>query len=381
MRFVHTSDWHLGKSLHQRSLLADQAEVLETLKGHLRDAAPDALVVAGDVYDRAVPPADAVRLLDDFLSEVALGLRIPVLMIAGNHDGPERLGFGARLLEERGVHLAGPMLGPCPSPVFRDAHGPVAFHLLPYADPATVQLACPYEDPRDHQRATSALTAAARARTPSGARSVCVAHAFVVGGSESESERPLSVGGSGAVRVETFDGFDYVALGHLHRPQQAGRPEVRYSGSLLPYAFSEIDHDKGALLVDLDGEGRAKVETLPLPPPRPFRRIEGTLRALCETPVEHARDAYLQVVLTDHGALLDALGRLREVYPHVLDLQRTFLMQRPESVPLERDAVRGGRVDLFADFVRHVGGGDLGEGQRALVAEVFAAARAGGAEE
>jgi exonuclease SbcD len=371
MRFIHTSDWHLGKVLHQHSLLEDQQHALEQLIQILVDTRPDALVIAGDVYDRSVPPADAVRVLDDFLSRVSLDLQLPVVMIAGNHDGAERLGFGARLMAERRLCIAGPMSAQLPTLTLHDAHGPVVFFPLPYADPAAIQLTHPYEDPRTHQRATEALVARALASKPSGARAVCVAHAFVHGGSESESERPLTVGGTGLVDHTVFDGFDYVALGHLHRPQSVGRAAVRYCGSLLKYSFSELDHAKAVELVELAADGSAQVTALPITPRRDLMRIEGTLDALLNQPVAAARSAYVQVQLTDEGALLDPLAKLRVVYPHIMDLRRTFLSQSANPALPQRDAIRRGRVELFASFYREVGAGTLDDAQRAILTEVF----------
>ncbi len=371
MRFLHTSDWHLGKVLHQHSLLEDQQHALEQLFGMLVDTTPDALVIAGDVFDRSVPPADAVRLLDDFLSRVSLDLRLPVVLIAGNHDGAERLGFGARLLAERRLCIAGPMSAELPTLTLHDAGGPVAFFALPYADPATVQLTHPFDEPRTHQRAMEALVARALSRKPAGARSVCVAHAFVRGGSESESERPLTVGGTGLVEHTVFDGFDYVALGHLHRPQQVGRSAVRYSGSLLKYSFSELDHVKGVDLVELDAHGAARVTSLPLTPRRDLMRIEGTLDELLSQPIAAARNAYVQVELTDRGALLDPLAKLRAVYPQLLELRRTFLTESANPALPQPDAIRRGRVELFGSFYREVGAGTLDDAQRAILTEVF----------
>lgn len=371
MRFIHTSDWHLGKVLHQHSLLEDQQHALAQLFQILVDTKPDALVIAGDVYDRSVPPADAVRLLDDFLSRVSLELQLPVVMIAGNHDGAERLGFGARLMAERRICIAGPMSAALPTLTLHDAHGPVVFFPLPYADPAAIQLTHPYEDPRTHQRATEALVARALGSKPAGARAVCVAHAFVQGGSETESERPLTVGGSGLVDHTVFDGFDYVALGHLHRPQEAGRASARYSGSLLKYSFSELDYVNGVELVELGPTGDMQATQLPITPRRNLMRIEGTLDQLLSQPVAAARNAYVQVQLTDEGALLDPLAKLRTVYPHIMDLRRTFLSQHANPTLPQRDAIRSGRVELFASFYREVGAGDLDTAQRAILTEVF----------
>lgn len=371
MRFIHTSDWHLGKVLHQHSLLEDQQHALEQLFQILVDQRPDALVIAGDVFDRSVPPADAVRVLDDFLARVSLDLALPVVMIAGNHDGAERLGFGARLMAERRLCIAGPMRSELPTLTLHDAHGPVVFFPLPYADPAAIQLTHPYDEPRTHQRATEALVARALLQKPAGARSVCVAHAFVYGGSESESERPLTVGGTGLVDHTVFDGFDYVALGHLHRPQSVGRAAVRYCGSLLKYSFSELDHTKAVELVELGADGSARCTALPITPRRDLVRIEGTLHALLTEPVAAARSAYVQVQLTDEGALLDPLAKLRTVYPYLMDLRRTFLSGSASPVLPQRDAIRTGRVELFANFYRQVNAGELDPDQRAILASVF----------
>ena len=197
------------------------------------------------------------------------------------------------------------------------------------------------------------------------------AHAFVHGGSESESERPLTVGGTGLVDHTVFDGFDYVALGHLHRPQSVGRAAVRYCGSLLKYSFSELDHAKAVELVELGADGSAQVTALPITPRRDLMRIEGTLDALLSQPVASARSAYVQVQLTDEGALLDPLAKLRVVYPHIMDLRRTFLSQSANPALPQRDAIRRGRVELFASFYREVGAGTLDDGQHAILTEVF----------
>jgi DNA repair protein SbcD/Mre11 len=216
VRFLHTADWHLGRYLHGTSLLDDQAHVLETFVELARSEHVDAVVIAGDVYDRAVPPADAVSLLDDVLSRLVVGAGIPVIVIAGNHDSAERIGFGGRIFERQRLLLRGALdkLDPV---VLTDKHGEVAFHPLPYAEPTFVRALPGAEAVTDHQSAMSRMVGLLRAQRKAGQRNVLVGHAFVAGGSESESERPLSVGGSGMVAVDTFDGFDFVALGHLHR--------------------------------------------------------------------------------------------------------------------------------------------------------------------
>ena len=359
MRFLHTADWHLGRIFHGCSLIEDQAHVLDQFVALVREARPDAVLIAGDVYDRAVPPAEAVGLLDDTLSRIVLGEGVPVVMIAGNHDSPDRLGFGARLLSASGLTIAGRIDAPQAGVRFEDAWGAVMVHPLPYAEPAAVRDALS-ADVAGHEAAMAALIERVRAAHPAGARSVLVAHAFVAGGSESESERPLSIGGSGAVDAALFAGFDYVALGHLHRPQRAGADHVQYSGSLLKYSLSEADHAKSVSLVELGAPGELKIERIALPPRRDLRRVSGTLdEVLAAARSDAAREDYIFASLHDRGALLDPMARLREVYPNVLGCERTVLTASGEAGAA---ATRARELDtraLFDDFFREVAGDEL----------------------
>lgn len=379
MRFLHSADWHLGRVYHGVSLLEDQAHVLRQFVRIAADARPDAILLAGDIYDRSVPPAEAVRLLDLVLSELVLDLRIPVVMIAGNHDGPDRLAFGSGLLRRAGLTVRGPVEMEAPPLVLRDAYGEVAVHALPYAEPALVRSACGDEAITDHHAALAAQTAAARAAHVPGRRAVVVAHAFVLGGAESESERPLSVGGSGAVGAGVFDGFDYVALGHLHRPQaidarrdrsgEGAAPtadaeaadawrsaRIQYSGSLLKYSFAEADHAKSVNLVELDAAGRCRVERIPLVPRRDLRILEGELGALITAAAaDPARDDYVLARLTDQGALLDAMGKLRTAWPNALAIERPALTgDGPGRAAADHRRIR--IQDLFASFHRETTG-------------------------
>lgn len=398
MRFLHSADWHLGRVYHGVSLLEDQAHVLQQFVRIAADTRPDAILLAGDIYDRSVPPAEAVRLLDLVLSELILELKIPVVMIAGNHDGPDRLAFGSGLLQRAGLVVRGPVEMDAAPLVLRDAHGEVEIHALPYAEPALVRSASGDDTIADHHAALAAQTAAVRAAQVPGRRTVVVAHAFVQGGAESESERPLSVGGTGAVGVGVFDGFDYVALGHLHRPQAigtkrggesaagAGRGDavevcrsadavdvadaanatnatnaanaaapwrsarIQYSGSLLKYSFAEADHGKSVNLVELDAEGNCTVERIPLVPRRDLRILEGELAALvAAAATDPARDDYVLARLTDHGALLDAMGKLRAAYPNALAIERpTLTGDGPGRATADHRRTR--IQDLFASF-------------------------------
>lgn len=321
MKFLHTADWHLGRSLHGTSLLDDQAHVLDQFVDLARSEHVDAVVIAGDVYDRAVPPADAVALLDDVLSRLVVGAGIPVIVIAGNHDSAERIGFGGRIFEKQKLILRGTL--DILEPVrLSDPNGEVAFHPLPYADPTFVRALQGAEAITDHQSAMSHMVGLLRAQRRAGQRNVVVGHAFVAGGSESESERPLSVGGSGLVAVDTFDGFDFVALGHLHRAQAIGSDRVRYAGSLLKYSFNEVDHRKSVSLVELGPDGRPQVTPFSLTPRHDLRIVTGRLTELLQAPdPRFSRDDYLCAHLTDTDPVLDPMARLREVYPNMLELR------------------------------------------------------------
>ncbi|MBS0542233.1 MAG: exonuclease SbcCD subunit D C-terminal domain-containing protein, partial [Proteobacteria bacterium] len=256
----------------------------------------------------------------------------------------------SELLTRAGLTVRGPVDVDAPPLVLHDAHGGVAIHALPYGEPTVVRGACGDEAIADHHAALAAQLQAARARQPAGMRAVVVAHAFVLGGSESESERPLSVGGSGAVGADVFDSFDYVALGHLHRPQQAGNERIQYSGSLLKYSFAEADHVKSVNLVDMDAQGRCAVQRIPLVPRRDLRIVEGELDALiAAAAADPARDDYLLARLTDRGALLDAMGKLRTAYPNALAIERPEMVgDGPGRAAADHRRIR--MQDLFASF-------------------------------
>lgn len=370
MRILHTADWHLGRSLHGASLLEDQRHLLNELVRFAADARPDAVIVAGDVFDRSVPPQEAVELLDEILCRLVLDLGLPTVLIAGNHDSPIRLAFGARLLEQRRLAVAGDAR---PRTVFTldDAHGPVAFCAVPYAEPATVRqvLGC---EAADHAAALAAQVEALGARTA--ARAVLVGHVFVAGGGESESERPLSIGGAGCVPLEALAGFTYVALGHLHRPQAFAGGRVRYAGSLLPYGFDEAGHGaKSVSLVEIDGAGEVRVEAVPLTPLRGVRTVRGRLAELLAGP---RCDDHVSVVLEDTEALLDPVGQLRQVFGRLRDVQRPFYAPGGAARATNGTATgltERGVPDLFADFFAQVVGEAMSDAQRGVLAELVEA--------
>jgi exonuclease SbcD len=368
MRFLHTSDWHLGKNLCGASLLDDQAHALEQVLLAIRDTRPGALVIAGDIYDRSVPPKEAVRLLDGFLTQVVRDSGVPVLIIAGNHDSPERLGFGSDFLKDQQLHVHGFWSMESEPLVLENA----AFHLIPYADPAMVRYLLADESLRTHQEALEAQLVRTRLRQPNGLRSVVVAHAFVTGGHASESELSLSVGGTGEVDGRLFEAFDYTALGHLHRPQDVGgKSHIHYAGSLLKYSASEAEHVKAMTLVELPERGPASTEPLPFSPRRDVRRLRGHFQELLEEEDTGCREDYLFVELLDSGPVLDAMARLRQRYPNLLGVRNAEDDAFGDISSLNVDHRSLDPETLFERFFLETTGSGLSEEERAIYREVL----------
>ncbi|GHB27131.1 nuclease SbcCD subunit D [Streptomyces viridiviolaceus] len=378
MRILHTSDWHLGRAFHRVNMLGAQSAFIGHLVATVREHDVDAVVVSGDVYDRAVPPLAAVELFDDALHRLA-DLGVPTLMISGNHDSARRLGVGAGLIGRAGIHLRTDPAG-CATPVLlSDAHGEVAFYGLPYLEPALVKAEFGV-DRAGHEAVLAAAMDRVRAdlatRAP-GTRSVVLAHAFVTGGEPSDSERDITVGGVAAVPSGVFDGVDYVALGHLHGCQ-AITDRVRYSGSPLPYSFSEAGHRKSMWLVDLSADGSVGAERVDCPVPRPLARLRGTLEELLADP-ELARheEAWVEATLTDPVRPADPMARLTERFPHTLSL--VFDPERAPDDPAVSYARRlAGRSEqqIAEDFVTHVRGAGPDDHERAVLRDAFDAVRA-----
>jgi exonuclease SbcD len=370
--FIHTGDWHLGRLFAGMRLTDDQAFALEGLVGLVRDVRPDAVLVAGDVYDRAVPPPEAVALLDETLTRLA-ETGTSVVVIAGNHDSPERIGFGSRLLSRSGVHVAGPVGRDPMSIVLETGDGPVRVWMLPYADPATVRSVLCDDGLRGHDEAVGALLDGIRAAMVPGQRNVLVGHEFVAGGVETtDSERPLTVGGTAQVARERFAGFDYVALGHLHCPQSVGGNDlVRYSGSLLKYSVAEATHAKSVSVVELGAGGPPRIEEVALPVRRDVRTVKGALASLVSDAPSAGRDDYVFALLSDTAPLFDPMGELRSVYPNCVGFARDHAFE-PEG-RLVPDAASLRALDvatLFAGFYESVTGEPLTDAQREEFVEV-----------
>jgi DNA repair protein SbcD/Mre11 len=383
MLMLHTSDWHLGRSLHRADLRAAQAAFLDHLVSTVRAEKVDVVLVAGDVYDRAVPPVDAVEMCEDALLRLhTAGARI--VLISGNHDSARRLGFGSGLLDKAGVHLR-THLGALARPVLlEDAHGPVAVYGVPYLEPDAVrgelltsEPAAAADVPRGHagvlDHAVRRVQADADARGVR--RRVVMAHGWVTGGAASESERDITVGGVGQVPADIFGGFSYVALGHLHG-QQTLAGHLRYSGSPLPYSFSEATHRKGSWLVELDAEGIARAERVPAPTFRKLSLLRGRLADLLSSPAyTQFQQDFVSVTLTDPSRPEGPMDALRTRFPHVL-----VLAFEPEGAVADVGCYRArvaGRDDqaIAEEFVQHVRNAPATDGERRLLTDAFEAVR------
>jgi exonuclease SbcD len=378
VRILHTSDWHLGRSFHREGMLDAQARFVDHLLDTVESERVDLVVVSGDVYDRALPPVDAVALADETFARLAAS-PAKVVVTSGNHDSARRLGFNARLVDAAGVHFR-TVADRCDTPVLLDdAHGPVAVYGLPYLEPDVLREPWQLET-RSH---TAVLTEAMRrvredlAGRAGGTRSVVLAHAFVAGGNASDSERDISVGGVAVVPTSVFDGVDYAALGHLHG-RHTLTETVRYSGSPLAYSFSEADHLKGSWLVELGARGVERADFVPAPVPRPLARIRGDLEDLL-TDDRHTRhqDCWVQAVVTDPVRPTQAMERLRSRFPHAL-----LLSFEPrgggatDRVPARRLTGRSDH-EVALEFFRDVRATPADEAEAALLLQACDACRLG----
>jgi len=377
VRLLHTSDWHVGRSFHGAPLLEHQVTVLQAIVDVVRSEAVDLVVVAGDLYDRQLPPADAVDVMSWAVCELR-GAGAHVVAIAGNHDSAARVGFAEQVLTAAGVTIRGDA-GRCGEPVIVAAgadEAPVAVYPIPYLDPELARHPLGVPGARTHQAVLD--VALDRARTElsarAGTRSVAVVHAFVAGGESCESERALAVGSSAEVGLRSMRGFDYVALGHLHRRQSLGDGRVRYAGSPLAYSFSERAHTKGVWLVDLEVGGTVHATEVDLPVPRPLAAITGTLDELLRASHHTgAEDAWVHATITDTQLPPEAMVRLRARFPHAALLvhQPPAGPDRPELSYTERLRDRSD-LELMLDFVEHVTGEPAGPAEEADLVTAFA---------
>ena len=371
MKFLHLADLHLGKRVNGFTMLEDQAHILRQILAILDDEQPDGVLIAGDVYDKSVPSVEAVELLDGFLTELrARG--VPVLLISGNHDSPERLAFGGRVMDSCGIHISPVYDGALAPVTLQDAFGPVHVWLLPFVKPAHVRRWFPDADIESYTDAMA--EAVAHMDIDTAARNVLVTHQFVTGGTRSGSEE-LSVGGTDNVDSGVFAPFDYVALGHLHGAQHIGRETIRYAGSPLKYSFSEARQHKSVTVVTLGEKGDVQVRTVALTPLRELREIRGSYDELtARSFYEHTtyRSDYLHLILTDEQDVFDAMSRLRTIYPYLMTLDYDNARTRAAggmSVPAETE--RRTPLELFEALYQRQNHRPMSEVQRAYIAQLM----------
>lgn len=379
MRFLHTSDWHLGRSLHRTDLGDAQAAFLDHLVATVRAEKVDAVLVAGDIYDRAVPPVDAVALCENALLRLrATGAR--VILISGNHDSARRLGFATALIDAAGVHLRTRPSALADPVMLEDDHGPVAVYGVPYLEPALVDGPDPADQPFPARSHAAALGGAARriradAASRGVARTVVMAHGWVHGGQASDSERDIRVGGVGDVPASLLEGFSYVALGHLHG-QQTLAENMRYSGSPLPYSFSEATHKKGSWLVEVGDGGKTRAERVPAPVYRRLSVLRGRLADLLGSREYGGQEQdFVAVTLTDTERPERAMDRLRVRFPHVLTLEFKPEGLAPDGRRYGEKVAGKDDVAIAAEFVRHVRNTPPTPDEQRLLARAFEAVR------
>lgn len=371
MKCIHLSDLHIGKRVNEFSMLEDQKYILNEILKIIDEEKPDAVLIAGDVYDRSVPSGEAVQLFDEFLVNLA-ERELEVFVISGNHDSPERLAFGSKLMEKSGVHLSEVYGGEVKPVVLQDGFGKVNIYMLPFIKPANVKRFYPEEEIVSY---TDALKIAVeRMEINCEERNIIITHQFVTGASRSESEE-ISVGGTDNVDAAVFDGFDYVALGHIHRPQNMGGERIRYCGTPLKYSFSEAGHQKSVTVAELKRKGDLSVREIPLVPLRDMKEIKGmyediTLKGYYDK--TSLTEDYLHITLTDEEDVPDAIGKLRIIYKNLMKLDYDNTRTRSGGyIDVEASVEAKTPIELFSDFYEAQNGKPMSDKQQEYMNELI----------
>lgn len=381
MKIIHTSDWHIGKIVNEFSMIEDQKYILNRLIDLIEKEKPEVLIIAGDVYDRSIPPVEAVELLNETLSNLIIDKKVKVLAISGNHDGGERLSFGSQILEKHGLYIAGRDDELYKHVVVKDGEKNVNFYLIPYKDPALTRKILDEKEIKSHNDAMKFVVEKIKEDINYEEVNILVGHGYVTMKREdaiecienkyevanlktSESERPLSIGGTDLIDGKIFDDFDYVALGHLHGRQKIGREEMKYSGSILKYSFSEVKQKKGVYILDINNKGAINIDFKCLKPVRDLRVIKGNIEDLIEEAreLEEGKEDYIQAILTDDGELINPMEKLRAVYPNTMLITR----ERKREISEDKTSAKGeykrkSKLELFKEFYEDLGGGDYTE--------------------
>ncbi|WP_277587352.1 exonuclease SbcCD subunit D [Psychrobacillus antarcticus] len=373
MKFFHTADWHLGKLVQGVYMTEDQRVVLEQFLQAIDSEKPDAVIIAGDLYDRAVPPTEAVHLLDEMFDEIVLKRKTPLLTIAGNHDSPGRLNFGSKLMKETGLYIVGQLTHGMQTVKLKDVFGEVHFHLVPYADPSQVRYLLEEETIITHNQAMKKIIESIEKKMDKTKRHVFIGHAFVTpyGQEEentSDSERPLAIGGAEYVDANLFQPFHYTALGHLHQAHYVLNETIRYAGSPLKYSISEEHHKKGFFIVEMDAEGKTTVEKRLFVPNRDMRTVEGFLQDILKQPVS---EDYVFVKLLDDTPILSPMEQIRTVYPNAMHVERKAFQLLGFSEETEVGRSKKDDFTLFRSFYTEVSGKEASEETEQIFKDVL----------
>ncbi|MFD2656173.1 exonuclease SbcCD subunit D [Gracilibacillus thailandensis] len=373
MKILHTADWHLGKIVHGLHMTEDQGKVLQHLIEIIEAEKPDVIIIAGDLYDRAVPPREAVELLNSFFTTVSVEMEIPIVAISGNHDSPDRLGFGASLFRSKQLYLATSIEDVFQPIHFNEGEHDVYFHLVPYIEPEQVKYYFQDDSIETHQQAMERIVREIEVQMTDQAQHILVGHAFIAGGMESESEERLTmIGGTPYIDASIFKSFDYIALGHLHQPQKIKNDFIRYSGSIMKYSFSEANHKKSVAILELDGTEKT-VYTIPLNAPKDLRIVEGYFEELLAEKVVKATEDYLQIRLLDDGQIIDPVTKLRKLFPNILRLERKqhVVHQSLKEIQSIKEKQKMTHEQLFASFYKEIKGSELSAERAKYVQDVI----------
>jgi DNA repair protein SbcD/Mre11 len=371
MKFIHTADWHLGKLVHGIYMTEDQRYFLSQFIDLVEEEKPDAVIIAGDLYDRSVPPTEAVELLNEVLFKINVELKTPVVAISGNHDSAERLSFGSTWYKQSKFYLSGKLEN-----IFEPVQiQGVNFYMVPYAEPGTVRHLLDDDTIHSHQDAMKSIIGKIEETLNPNEPNVFVGHAFVLGGQSCDSERSLSVGGSGCVSADLFAPFSYTALGHLHSPDAISHEKVRYSGSILKYSFSEAKQDKSISIIEMNENGTFDLRKRSLSPKKDMREIEGYLDELLDPSFyERQRvEDYLKIVIQDEGAILDPMNKLRQVYPNVLHFERKLDIidaKKKQSFSSVQDKKKT-EIELFKEFYEEMTTAEFTEEKNSVMTDMI----------
>ena len=377
MKILHLADLHFGKILQEQSLIEDQEYILKEIINIIKEKEIKALLISGDIYDRSVPPTEAVNLLDNFLKILIKDLKIKVFIISGNHDSKDRLGFGNKIFEDEGLYIESKYNGRLKKVRLEDEYGPLNIYMLPFIKPVEVKKF--FEDDLENNYDLAINKIIEKEEIDKSERNIIMVHQFVTAGNvkpERTESEVLSLGGIENVDVSNFKSFDYVAIGHVHRPQKIGRDTARYAGTILKYSFSEINHNKSIPIIDIKEKGNITINLLPLKPLRDMREIKGPIEELIkeENYKEGNLEDYIKAIITNEEPVYDAIGKIKKIYPNTLKLEiqncKTINSNTEQNINLE-EVKKKSELELFSDFYKLQNNLDLNEKQKEIVKNII----------